>query len=140
MIQVFVPGAPVPQGSKSAYNRGGRIVLVEANKKLPAWRKHVKETLEAASASCEPMTGPVTLEVMFFMPKAKSNRDEYPIGRVGDLDKLIRSINDAATDAGIFNDDSQVIEIVAHKVWDGPDLPTGALITFSKFVGVSYSD
>ena len=31
---MFIEGTPAPQGSKNAYQRGGRIVLVEASKNL----------------------------------------------------------------------------------------------------------
>lgn len=138
MLQVFVPGIPQPQGSKNAFQRGNKIVLVEANKNLPAWRKLVTEKLEAENASCEPLEGAVCLEVVFFMPRPKSVKRPYPSVKP-DLDKLIRSINDSATDAGVIKDDSQVIEIVAFKVYEDTELPTGALITYSEFSGVSPS-
>ena len=137
MIQVFVPGVPQPQGSKNGYLRGGRVVLVEANKKLPAWRKLVKEKLEAANASCQPFTGAVSLDVMFFMPRPKSVKRELPTVKP-DTDKLIRAINDSATDAGILLDDSQVVEIVAYKFYEAENLPAGALITYGDFLGVSF--
>ena len=79
VIQVFVPGIPQPQGSKNAYVRGNRAVLVEANKKLPAWRKLLTEKLESANYACQPLTGAVSLEIVFLMPKAKSNRKTFPI-------------------------------------------------------------
>lgn len=137
MIQVFVPGVPQPQGSKNGYLRGGRVVLVEANKNLPAWRKAVKEKLEAANASCQPFMGPVSLDVMFFMPRPKSVKRELPTVKP-DVDKLIRAINDSATDAGVLQDDSQVIEIVAYKFYEAENLPVGALITYGDFLGVSF--
>lgn len=136
MLQVFVPGIPQPQGSKNAFQRGNKIVLVEANKNLPAWRKLVTEKLEAANVSCEPMTEPTCLEVVFFMPKPKTVKRRYPSVKP-DLDKLIRAINDSATKAGVIKDDAQVIEIVAFKVYEDAELPVGALITFSEFIGVS---
>lgn len=136
MLQVFVPGIPQPQGSKQGFIRGNRVVLVEANKKLKPWRELVREQLEAANVSCQPIEAPVTLEVVFFMPKPISVTREYPSVKP-DLDKLIRSINDSATDAGVLEDDSQVIEIVAHKVYADEKLPVGVLIQYSKFMGVS---
>lgn len=136
MLQVFVPGIPQPQGSKQGFIRGNRVVLVEANKKLKPWRALVKDTLEAANVTCQPIRAPVTLTVIFFMPKPKSVKREYPSVKP-DLDKLIRSINDSATDAGVLQDDSQVIEIVAHKVYADQFLPGGVLITYTKFLGVS---
>lgn len=136
MIQAFVQGVPQPQGSKNAYVRGNRAVIVEANKKLAPWRKSVAEALEAANASCEPLEGAVTLEVVFFMPQARTNRKPFP-SQKPDLDKMIRGIGDAATQSGCLQDDSQIVEIVAHKFWASEELPQGALITISKFVGES---
>ena len=137
MIQVFAPGIPQPQGSKNAYRRGNKIILVEANKNLPAWRRLVTEKLEQANVSCQPLTGAVSLDVMFFMPRGKTVKRAMPTVPP-DLDKLIRSINDSATDAGVIEDDSQVIEIVAYKFYEAENLPIGALITYSEFLGVSF--
>ncbi len=136
MIQVFVPGIPQPQGSKNAYVRGNRAVLVEANKKLPAWRKTVRDELEAANFSCEPLEGPVSLQVTFYFPKAKSNKKDFPWQKP-DLDKLLRAINDSATDAGVVKDDSQVVEIIANKYWADKIMPPGAVIEYRKFFGES---
>jgi crossover junction endodeoxyribonuclease RusA len=136
MIQAFVPGIPQPQGSKNAYVRGNRAVLVEANKKLPAWRQIVTEKLEAANVSCQPLIGPVDAQIVFFMPRPKSVLREYPSVKP-DLDKLVRAILDAGTKAGIYNDDSQVIEIVANKFYTDAGQPVGALITFGEYFGVS---
>lgn len=134
MIQVFVPGIPQPQGSKNAYIRGNRAVLVEANKKLPNWRKQLTEKLETANVTCQPLEGAVTLEVIFLMPKAKSNKKDYPYQKP-DLDKLLRAVNDSATDAGVISDDSQVVQILAWKLW-AEDEP-GAVISFKQFPGES---
>lgn len=136
MIQAFIPGIPQPQGSKAAFQRGGKIVMVESNRKLPAWRKLVTEKLEAANASCQPLEGAVALDVMFFLPRPKSVTRLYPSVKP-DLDKLCRAINDSATDAGVVSDDSQVVEIVAYKCYADSELPAGALVTFSEFIGVS---
>jgi Holliday junction resolvase RusA-like endonuclease len=137
MLQVFVPGIPQPQGSKNAYVRGNRAVLVEANKKLPAWRQSVQDQLEAANVSCEPMQGAIDAEIIFFIPRPKSVTRLLPTVKP-DLDKLIRGILDAGTKAGIYNDDSQVIEIVAHKFYSDAEQPAGALITFGEYFGVSF--
>ena len=136
MIQAFIPGTPQPQGSKAAFLRGKKVVMIDSNKNLPAWRKLVTEKLEAANSSCAPLEGAVALDVMFFVPKPKSVKREFPSVKP-DLDKYIRSIGDSATDAGCLNDDGQIVEIVAYKVYATDDLPAGALITLSEFVGVS---
>ena len=136
MIQVFVPGIPQPQGSKNAYVRGNRAVLVEANKKLPSWRKLLTERLEAANTSCQPLEGAVSLEVIFLMPQAKSNKKDYPYQKP-DLDKLLRAVGDSATNAGVISDDSQICEIVAHKLWASEEFDSGAVITLKEYFGVS---
>lgn len=136
MIQAFIPGTPIPQGSKVAYNRGGRCVIAESNKKLPAWRKQVKEKLEQANASCEPITGEVSLQVIFFLPRPKSVTRLFPTTKP-DLDKLIRAINDSATDAGVLEDDSQVVEIVAYKFYQDEQNPVGVFVAYDKLSGVS---
>jgi crossover junction endodeoxyribonuclease RusA len=139
MIQTFVPGIPQPQGSKNAYVRGNRAVLVEANKKLPAWRQIVTEKLEAANVSCAPLQGAVDAQIIFFMPRPKSVTRLLPTVKP-DIDKMIRAILDCGTKAGIYNDDSQVIEIVAHKLYADAEQPAGALITFGEYFGVSFDN
>ena len=52
--------------------RGGRAVLVEANKKLPAWRSAVKEAALLALNErqlLKPFTGPVRVSITFFLAK-----------------------------------------------------------------------
>ena len=136
MLQVFVPGVARPQGSKNAYQRGKRIVLVESNKELPVWRAAVQDALESANASCEPMTGAISLTCIFFMPKPKSVKRSLPTV-APDLDKLVRAIGDACTKSGVIEDDSQICEIVAHKVYEDEGLERGVLITLHKFLGES---
>lgn len=110
--------------------------MVEANKNLPVWRAFVQDKLEEANAGCEAMTGAVSLTAIFFMPRPKSNVRPLPSVKP-DLDKLLRAIGDAATKAGVINDDSQICEIVAHKVYEAEGLPRGVLITLHKFLGES---
>ena len=70
------------------------------------------------------------------MPKARSNKKDFPYQKP-DLDKLIRAVGDSATNAGVITDDSQICEIVAHKLWAVDESDAGALITFGKYLGVS---
>jgi crossover junction endodeoxyribonuclease RusA len=132
VIQAFVPGTPQPQGSKNAYKRGSRCVIVETNKQLPKWRKLVTERLEAANSACEPLQGAVSLTVTFLMPQAKSNKKGLPYQKP-DLDKLIRAIGDSATDAGCVSDDSQICQITANKVWAISENNAGVVITLEHY-------
>ena len=128
MIRVFVPGIPRPQGSKNAYIRGDRAILVEANKHLPAWRQKITRAVEMAnSEAIDAMQGAIVLNVDFFMPKAKSNKKHSP-SQKPDLDKLIRAIMDSCTKAGAIRDDAQVCAIQATKAWEYEGQEPGVLI------------
>jgi len=65
-----------------------------------------------------PHHGPVIVSMTFLIPSTgRVDRDvESPIGRqYGDLDKLIRNVLDALTDARVYADDSQVITLACSK-------------------------
>jgi Holliday junction resolvase RusA-like endonuclease len=123
----LVDGNPTPQGSKTAYVRGGRAVLVEANKKLPAWREAVRLAARLAmydTEQVEPFDTPLKVAVTFFMPKpAKPKWAIFPASKP-DLDKLIRGVMDSLTKAGTIKDDALVVEILAKKVWVGETTDT----------------
>ncbi len=110
--------------------------MIDSEKRLKAWRKLVTEKLEAANAGCEQLNGALSLQVIFFMPRPKTVKREFPI-TAPDLDKLIRSINDSATDAGVIKDDSQVIEIVAYKFYEDDQNKMGVFIAYEYLNGVS---
>lgn len=116
MLNFFVPGRPSPQGSKKSVGNGR---FVEASKYLPAWRKAVTEfaIYAATEHSWEPLQGPVSLEVVFYLDRPATIKPEkrpYPIVPP-DIDKLVRGVADALSDAGVWGDDSQVVKLVAFK-------------------------
>ena len=116
MLNFFVPGRPAPQGSKKSVGRGR---FVEASKYLPAWRKAVTEfaIYAATEHSWEPLHGPVTLEVVFYIERPSTinvNKRPHPVVPP-DIDKLVRGVSDALSDAGVWGDDAQVVKLVAFK-------------------------
>lgn len=128
MIEITVYGLPAPQGSKRGFvNRHtGRVAMVESSKNVKPWREAVKcaalEALESRELSigahCNgAMIGAVRVEMIFTLPKPKSapkSRQTFP-DRKPDLSKLIRSTEDALTDAGVWEDDARVVEVIAAK-------------------------
>jgi Holliday junction resolvase RusA-like endonuclease len=114
---VTVPGTPIPQGSMKVIR--GRII--SDNPRLAAWRKTVTAVVRAACTWPQPLAGPVTVDLLFLVPQVTSapkswrtkTRWLWPIRRSsGDLDKLIRAVFDAVTDAGnVWIDDAQVTDI-----------------------------
>ena len=126
----FVPGVPAPQGSKNAYRRGNRCVLVESSKKVKPWRQAVARA--AKENIPQPLEGEIHLRVVFVMPRTKAMGDKPapPMLQRPDLDKLDRSTCDGLTGAA-YADDSQVTRICSEKRRAEPGEPTGAHITLS---------
>lgn len=122
-------GSPVPQGSKSfkGTTRSGRAILVESAKGLKPWRALVQKAIAAAMVAAPrpphgwPLLGPVAIDLVFTVPKPKAapkRRITWPIV-APDVDKLVRAALDAATYAGLFGDDAQVVDVHAFKVYPG---------------------
>ena len=134
-----VYGIPAPQGSKKSIGHGR---FIEASKKLPAWRKRVKEAAElaVASQSWVALPGPAELSVVFFLPRPKSvTATRRPLPTIPpDIDKLVRSVFDSCTDAGVWDDDSLVCKISAHKMYDDAR-DSGASITVRSLLDLGVS-
>ena len=62
MTTFHVAGFPAPQGSKNAYRRGNKVVLVESSKKVKPWRAAVAQAATIAYLRTEPIDGPVCPE------------------------------------------------------------------------------
>lgn len=106
---INVVGIPAPQGSKKSI---GNNRFVETSKKLPAWRKAVKEAAEKVVD--KPFTEAVKVYVVFYLPRPKTVTRLYPTVPP-DVDKLARSVFDALTQAGVWSDDALVCEAVLLK-------------------------
>lgn len=121
-------GLPAPQGSKSFKGmRAGHAVMVESSKKVKPWRRVVELSALAARGDMPTMTGPISVVMVFTLPKPKSapkTRRTWP-DRKPDLSKLVRSTEDALTSAKVWGDDAQVVELVAYKAY--PNEHTNAL-------------
>lgn len=133
-VSFFVPGVPVPQGSKNAGVRNGRAFMYEANKGHKAWRAHVQEVAETRAGAFNKDT-PVHLEAVFVFQRPKSvkpaNRPHMSVKP--DLSKLIRSVEDSITKAGVWGDDARVVHVGAVKRYsDETGLAPGAHITIRE--------
>lgn len=106
-----------------------------------AWRQQVQQAVAEALRTEAPFEGPVILQLGFDLPRpqghfgtgrnagvVKTSSPAHP-DRSPDLDKLIRCIADAVTDAGAWRDDAQVVEIHAAKRYASPP---GCLITIKE--------
>jgi crossover junction endodeoxyribonuclease RusA len=128
-LQLTVYGTPGPQGSKTKNAAGA---LYESSAAVKPWREAVKTAaLDALHHDKEwaPLRCPVWVDVRFSLrrPKGhfgtgrnagllKPSAPPYPTGKP-DLDKLVRSTQDALKDAGVLVDDSAVASLSATKVY-----------------------
>lgn len=147
MITFHVPGVPAPQGSKTAMpvRKNGKLTgktnLVESSKALKPWRTLVThQARRAKPKGFTPYAGAVRVEVIFRFPRPKGH---YGTGRNAgklkpsapehhitkpDVDKTLRAILDGLTAAGIYRDDSQVVEVETFKRYAVGD-NSGAMIS-----------
>lgn len=140
LVEFFVAGKATTQGSKKAFNVGGRPRMVETREKeLRPWRAQIateaQRAMEEIGATCL-FDGPVSVVIHFAMTKpasAPKRKRTYPVGaRSGDLDKLARAVLDGITSV-VVADDSQVIELYANKDWAHPDELPGAHVWVMKW-------
>lgn len=138
-LKLFVPGRPVPQGSKTAFvnKKTGRPVVVDKDMRLPEWRMkitaHAIHAIQHHSIALDyPLDGPVGVMVEFLLTRPRSH---YGTGRnanvlkpsaprypatMPDIDKLLRAILDGITDARVWLDDGQVVFVNAWKKYADP--------------------
>jgi Holliday junction resolvase RusA-like endonuclease len=134
MFEFFVPGRVAPQGSKRYVggNRASGGRFIEASKYLPAWRKAVTTVAHdyMTELDHQPLTGPVELIVWFYLERPKSiSRSKRLLPTVPpDLDKLVRAISDSLSDAGVWDDDAQVVALTAHKQYADDHEPGADII------------
>jgi Holliday junction resolvase RusA-like endonuclease len=125
-LSLQVLGEPVGQGNLRHLGKG-RPAIHQNKERLLPWREQVQhaaeqEIADTIHAGRFPIDGePVAIDVTFTVRKpvsAPKRRQTWPITRP-DTDHLLRAIGDALTAAGVWRDDSQLVEIGARKVYPG---------------------
>jgi Holliday junction resolvase RusA-like endonuclease len=136
-ITFTVIGLPAPQGSKRHIGKG---IMVESSKNVKPWRQDVKfAALDQKPADWD-TSSPMSLSVVFRFQRPTSHFKKNGLSstaplhcisaRNGDLDKLVRSTNDALTGV-LFDDDKLVIHINATKRFCVQGEQPGAIITLT---------
>jgi Holliday junction resolvase RusA-like endonuclease len=155
-FDLYVPGRPVPQGSKTAFiNKStGRPVIVDKDMRLPQWR--MKMTAAAIEKQAEymhtapnlafPLAGPIGIRVIFTMERPKSHfgtgknantvKASSPVfpDVMPDIDKLLRAVFDALTDARVWVDDAQVVWCQTTKVYADDLYNPGVYLTVGEML------
>ena len=129
-----VAGRAVPQGSKRAFvNKStGRAMMLESSSRHKHWRQLVALCAQESKRRPDvPLDEPVIVAVTFSFARPKSHyvirktgnllKMDAPLWAtsraIGDIDKLLRSVLDAITDAGWIRDDSLIARVFADKTY-----------------------
>ncbi len=135
MLEFVVVGIAAPQGSKTAFVRGGRVSLVESCARVKPYRALV--SLAASQARKEPPTRlPVGIGITFVFVRPKSHYTSKGELRAGapsfpgkpDVDKLCRAVLDALTGI-LYHDDAQVVSLNASKRYGVASMTAISLVT-----------
>lgn len=141
LLKFWVPGEPIPQGSKKAVpvkshgvwardRRSGRpiVSMMDDNPRLKPWREMVERRARAAWGGRPISIGPMIVVATFYFDRPKYH---YRTGRFAaelrpdapmfhlvkpDVDKLVRAIADALTGV-VYSDDAQIIQMDPAKRW-----------------------
>jgi len=130
-VHIIVHGAPATQGSKKAFIRGKKVVLVEMDEKLPAWRAAVEAAARLATGpGWATWDGPVTVTGTISLRRPSTTKFKTAPAGPPDLDKLQRAIGDALTKSKVITDDARITHWNIRKAWTD-DLP-GANLTITQ--------
>ena len=131
LMQTFCPGRPKTKGSMTARPNGSMHDTPASSK----WRALVARSALMARRTQHgdlwtKWSGPVSVACVFYLPVAD------PIAaHSGDLDKLVRNVLDALTDAQVYADDVQVVRVVAEKVAATDLMRPGVWISVKTIAG-----
>jgi len=124
-------GTPIPQGSKRVWVKDGKPMMAEdQGDRHASWRREVTAAATEAMWRAEikePSGDPLSVLLTFFFTRGlgqygtgknaqtvKATAPAYP-HKPPDLDKLVRAVFDAITDARLWVDDGQVVSFTARK-------------------------
>lgn len=117
-VEFVVCGTPGAQGSKRHVG-GGR--MVESSASVQPWRDAVRSEAQKLLGDRPPLAGPLAVTLVFTVRKPASapKRVRAWPTKKPDIDKITRSTLDALTQAGAWQDDSQVVDLYVRKRYAG---------------------
>ena len=124
-MTIIIHGTPKAQPRVKAYRRGAHAGVYTPST-ADAWKEQVM--LAAGLYRGQFTTGPLRLEVEFFLPRSKAHKHDDYVAVKPDLDNLLKSTMDALSQAGVWRDDAQVVAVVASKRYEAENREIGAVI------------
>lgn len=122
MIEILIPGTPIPKG-RPRFARRGNFVATYTPEKTRSYEKIVAIEGMTAMKGQKPLEGALRVEIEAYMPIPKATskkiwalieKGEYPHIKKPDLDNLIKGGCDALN--GIcWLDDSQIVHLTVSK-------------------------
>jgi crossover junction endodeoxyribonuclease RusA len=121
-VSILVYGIPQPKGSKTAFVRGNRAVLVDgrrgpAREAFTSWKEAVMHRAAEAMDGRSLYEGPLQCHIAFGLrrPPSTPKRITAP-AKKPDLDKLARAVLDAMT-SFVYHDDAQIVDLHVVKAF-----------------------
>lgn len=105
----------------------GKFASAYMPKDYKVWKQKVAEFFTAANIKTGDAAVSVRLQVLVARPKTSKLRFPKP-----DVDNYAKSVLDAATEAGVWDDDTTVQELEVSKHWAEPDDEPGIHITIRE--------
>jgi len=124
-MTLVIHGKPAPQPRVRAYRRGEHAGVYTPST-ADAWKGQVM--LAAGLYRGQFTTGPLRLEVEFYLPRPKARKNDDYVAVKPDIDNLLKSTMDALSNAGVWHDDAQVAAIVSTKRYESANQAIGAVI------------
>ena len=119
--------------------------MVESSKRCKPWRQLVRKTAKDLRPQSwyARLDAPVCISVVFVFARPndqyinnkpgpdrlKPDAPQHCTKRIGDVDKLCRAILDSLSEGTVYNDDAQVIDLIAHKRYANDREQPCAIIT-----------
>lgn len=126
IFNAYVEGKPLPKGSLRHIGRGRMIEQTKVKTWMADIRAHIQENYPDTPVFSTPVSA--IIEFRFPRPLAAKNRLYPHLRSVGDIDKLCRAALDALQPS-ILTDDSLVVYLSAHKLYEDSEHPVGMNIT-----------
>lgn len=130
-LSITLYGEPVAQGRPRGVRLGGHRILFYDPPAARHWKKEAALLLRSErhrqwGAWRPPADSLWSLEANFYLRRPRAHyrangalkpHAQHFCARRPDLDNLAKTLLDALVQAGIFEDDSRVVELIARKYW-----------------------
>lgn len=115
-----IPGPPRGKG-RPKFARMGSFVRAYTDDKTASYENLVAMAASQAHRGQPPLDGPLTVTALFVIqrPKSAPRRVTLPATKP-DLDNMVKAVLDGCNQAGVWADDSRVVEITARKIYGDP--------------------